>query len=72
MVGTGVTTTVRVEGMTCGHCARAVQSELSAVDGVSGVEVDLGTGLVTVRSIGAIAAEAVLAAVDEAGYRVVG
>ena len=30
-----------VAGMTCDHCARAVRTEVSAIDGVTDVDVDL-------------------------------
>jgi copper chaperone CopZ len=66
------TTTLHVTGMTCGHCVKAVTEELSAVEGVEGVDVDLvagGTSAVTVRSAGPVSAEALCAAVDEAGYQ---
>jgi copper ion binding protein len=63
-----VTTTYTVTGMTCGHCVSAVTSELSSLDGVDEVQVDLGTGVVTVTSDAPLSDEAVRAAVDEAGY----
>ena len=67
------TVTYHVTGMTCEHCARAVSAELHALDGVSEVTVDLvpgGASAVTVVSAAPIAAEAVEAALDEAGdYR---
>jgi copper chaperone len=63
-----VTTVLHVVGMTCGHCESAVRSELSTVPGVSDVAVDLATGEVVVTSDDALSAEAVAAAVDEAGY----
>lgn len=63
-----VTSTYTVTGMTCGHCVQAVTSELSELPGVAGVEVDLGSGAVTVTSAAPLADEAVRAAVDEAGY----
>ena len=47
------TTTYKVTGMTCGHCVNAVTSELTGLDGVSAVTVDLvpdGVSLVTVTS----------------------
>jgi copper chaperone CopZ len=47
-----------------------VTEEVSGVEGVTAVEVDLVTGLVTVTGSG-FTDEAVSAAVDEAGYRVV-
>jgi copper chaperone CopZ len=63
-----VTTTYTVTGMTCGHCVQAVTGELSALPGVDDVQVDLGTGAVTVTSEAPLSADAVRAAVDEAGY----
>ena len=63
-----VTTTYTVTGMTCGHCVSAVTEEISAIEGVGDVRVDLGSGLVTVTSDGPLSEEAVRAAVDEAGY----
>jgi copper chaperone CopZ len=65
------TTTLRVNGLTCGHCVKAVTEELSAVDGVTTVEVDLvagGTSSVTVHSDAPVPDDALQAAVDEAGY----
>ena len=32
---------IRIEGMSCGHCVKAVTNELSAVSGVSDVVVSL-------------------------------
>lgn len=65
------TTTVRVSGMTCGHCVSSVTEELSALDGVHSVDVDLvagGTSTVTVTSDAPLDDVAVRQAVDEAGY----
>lgn len=56
--------------MTCGHCVGSVKSEVAAIDGVTDVDVDLTSGLVTVTSDGPISADAFAAAVDEAGYTV--
>jgi copper chaperone len=65
--------TYLVTGMTCEHCARAVSEELQALDGVSGVSVDLvpdGQSAVTVASEAPLARAAVAGALDEAGdYR---
>ena len=68
------TTTLTVDGMTCGHCVQHVTTELTALDGVSAVDVDLvagGTSTVRVTSERALAQEALEAAVDEAGYTLV-
>jgi copper ion binding protein len=61
-----------VTGMTCGHCVSSVKEEVGQIDGVSGVEVDLASGRVTVTSAQPVAREAVAAAVDEAGYALAG
>ncbi|RBQ18186.1 cation-transporting ATPase [Spongiactinospora rosea] len=62
------TATYTVIGMTCGHCVNSVKEEVSEVPGVTGVEVDLSTGLLTVHSDGPADASAIGAAVTEAGY----
>ena len=58
--------------MTCGHCVRSVTEEISEIDGVSDVAVDLPTGAVTVTSVRPIDDADVRAAVEEAGYRLAG
>lgn len=65
------TTTVTVSGMTCGHCVAAVQEEVGAIPGVTGVAVDLATGAVAITSAAPVDPTAVAAAVDEAGYEVI-
>ncbi len=62
------TQTFRVDGMTCGHCSGAVAAELSAIDGVLAVDVDLDTGRAVVESDRELARSEVEAAVIEAGY----
>ncbi|MET8003429.1 heavy-metal-associated domain-containing protein [Nonomuraea glycinis] len=64
------TTTYTVKGMTCGHCVSSVKEEVSEVPGVTGVEVDLATGLLSVKSDGLVDAAQIVAAVEEAGYEV--
>ncbi|MBF6330670.1 heavy-metal-associated domain-containing protein [Nocardia transvalensis] len=64
------TSTFTVTGMTCGHCVASVQTEIGKIDGVTGVEVDLGTGRVQVESAAPISDAEVVAAIDEAGYEV--
>jgi copper chaperone len=66
------TATYTVVGMTCGHCVSSVTEEVSQVAGVTGVEVDLASGAVTVTSDAPVADDAVRAAVEEAGYEVAG
>jgi copper chaperone CopZ len=65
------TSELRVEGMTCAHCVRAVTEELAALDGVEVVGVDLhagGVSVVRIASAGAASDDDLAAAIDEAGY----
>ena len=59
--------TYSVPGLSCGHCEAAVTEEVTEVDGVEGVAVDLETKLVVVRGEG-VSDEDVRAAIREAGY----
>ncbi|MFJ4296079.1 heavy-metal-associated domain-containing protein [Curtobacterium sp. NPDC089689] len=68
------TETLLVTGMTCEHCVMSVTEELSEVDGVQGVEVDLvpgGSSTVTVTSDAPVDDDVLRSAVAEAGYEVV-
>jgi copper chaperone len=64
------TRTFSVDGMSCDHCVHAVTGEVTKVDGVSDVAVDLGAKTVTVTGE-QFTDDAVRAAIDEAGYTVV-
>ena len=65
------TSTYTVTGMTCGHCVASVTEEVQEVPGVQDVAVDLSAGVVTVTSAEPLDDDAVRAAVEEAGYRLV-
>lgn len=68
-----VTQEVLVNGMTCTHCVSSVTDELTAIEGVDSVAVDLdagGTSRVTIHSRTDIDGDAIAAAVEEAGYAV--
>ncbi|GGX54070.1 heavy-metal-associated domain-containing protein [Streptomyces fructofermentans] len=67
-----VTTVYQVSGMSCGHCEGAVSGEISGIAGVTSVKAVASTGEVTVVSTAALDAEAVRAAVDEAGFELAG
>lgn len=62
------TETYTVTGMTCDHCSRSVSAEVSAVAGVTAVDVDLATGKVTVTSAQLVRTDKIQEAVEEAGY----
>jgi copper ion binding protein len=69
------TQTFTVSGMTCDHCVHAVTQEVSALEGVTDVHIELvagGDSAVTVESDAPLDVEAVREAVDEAGYELVG
>lgn len=61
------TVSYTVPGMSCSHCEHAVTEELSQVEGVEGVDVDLETKLVVVTGE-ALDDAALRAAIEEAGY----
>ncbi|MDT9700237.1 cation transporter [Streptomyces sp. P17] len=67
-----VSAVYKVSGMSCGHCEGAVSGEISELPGVSSVKAVASTGEVTVISEAALDEEAVRAAVDEAGFELVG
>ena len=61
--------TLKVSGMTCGHCVAAVSAAVSAVAGAGEVSVDLATGVV--RAEGRPDRAAVRTAIADEGYEVV-
>jgi copper ion binding protein len=64
------TATYTVVGMSCSHCVAAVTNEVSEVPGVVDVDVDLGSGRLTVTSDRPLTDAEVAEAVGEAGYEV--
>ena len=62
-----------VRGMTCDHCVIAVTEEISALEGVIGVDIELvvnGNSRVTVASEHPLDTNIVRAAEDEAAYEI--
>lgn len=68
---TTATSTFQVNGMTCDHCAMAVNQELSTLPGIREVQVSLATGEVTVSHDQPLDQHQLAAAVGEAGYQLV-
>ena len=56
-----------VPGISCDHCKRAIEAEVTTVPGVTGVEVDVDAKSVTVTGGDDTA---IRAAIDDAGYDV--
>ena len=63
------TETLTITGMSCGHCVRAVQNALEAVDGVSVEDVRVGEARVRYDDE-AVDPAAVVRAVEDEGYAV--
>lgn len=55
--------------MTCEHCVNAVKGEISQLEGVEQVDVELEGGKVTVQSGAPVDADEIRSAVEKAGYQ---
>ena len=62
--------TLQVEGMSCGHCIRAVTNAITALDGAAKVEVDLAAKRVVAET--SLPRTDVVRAVEEEGFAVKG
>ena len=58
---------LRVEGMTCGHCVRAITTAIHRLDSTAQVDVDRAGGHVRIAG-GDIGIEAAAQAIQEEGY----
>ena len=65
------TKTFLVPGMTCGHCKGAVTDELSKINGVTNIDVDLDSKKVTIKSEAVVEWQVIVDAIDEAGFEAV-
>ncbi len=61
------TLTYSVPAIHCGHCAAAIKDEVSSVEGVEDVDVDIHSKVVTIRGE-SLSDAAVREAIEEAGY----
>jgi copper chaperone len=61
------TATYTVPAIHCAHCVASIREEVSEVEGVDDVDVDLDTKIVTVQG-SRLDDAAVRAAIEEAGY----
>ncbi len=62
--------TIQIKGMSCNHCVRAVTKAISAVDGITSVNVDLETSTASYEEAKPVEMQAIVAAVKKAGYDV--
>ena len=63
--------TMKIEGMMCAHCTGRVEKALSAIDGVSAVEMSLEGKSATLTLSKDVDNQVLIDAVTEAGYEVV-
>jgi len=63
---------IKIQGMTCEHCVRAVTNALSGVEGVTNVRVSLENHEAVFDTSGKVDMEKIKKAVEEEGYKVVG
>ena len=64
--------TLKVSGMTCGHCKQSVNDALSNLEGVQSVEVNLDSGNVDVAyEDSLVSKEQLIEIVEDLGYDVV-
>lgn len=61
--------TIKTEGLHCGHCDAAVETELMKVAGVTDADANHETNTVQVECSGEVAADALIAAVETAGFK---
>lgn len=64
-------TTIKIRGMSCGHCVMAVKKALMRVEGLKDVQVSLEKGEATFEEEKPVAADVIREAVEKAGYDVV-
>lgn len=65
-----MTTTVKVNGMSCGHCSMAVTKALNEVAGVSDVKVDLEKGTASFESAEPVDMQTITEKIEKAGFEV--
>ena len=62
--------TFKVPDVSCDHCVTAIRGELSKIDGVDNVDVDIASKMVTVQHNGQVSDEQLVAGLDEAVYEI--
>jgi len=59
---------VRIDGMHCAHCAKAVEKELGTLGGVTAVSINLAEGIAFVSTDNELKEDNVADAVDDVGF----
>lgn len=63
-------TTIKISGMSCGHCVGAVTKALSDMDGISNVNVDLEKGEANYDETAPVALEKIKEVISGIGFGV--
>lgn len=66
-----IVATVKINGMSCNHCAMAVTRALNEIDGIKDVKVDLSKGEATFEKERPVDMNTVREKIKKAGYEVV-
>jgi copper chaperone CopZ len=66
-IGMSETVTYSVPAIHCAHCGMSIKEEVSEVEGVEDVDVDIDSRIVTIRGR-ELSDEKLRAAIEEAGY----
>jgi len=61
--------TIKIKGMSCQHCVKAVTQVLGLIPGLKNVKVDLGKGEATFENSQKVSREEIRKAVEDAGYQ---
>ena len=67
-----MTTIIKINGMSCGHCSMAVKKALGQIEGVETVEVNLEDKTATINSITSLDINILKEIIDDEGYEFVG
>lgn len=62
--------TVKIKGMSCGHCVSSVTQALSNIEGITDVRVDLEKAEATYKETQAISPETINEAITSIGFEV--
>ncbi len=67
-----MTTIIKINGMSCGHCSMAVKKALGQIEGVEKVEVSLEDKTATINSTTSLDINILKEIIDDEGYEFVG
>lgn len=62
---------LKIEGMTCGHCESSVTKELAKLAGAKDIKVTAANGTAHLSVDETVTTDAISAAIDEAGYKLI-